>query len=349
MHRNLITDIRGIRVGNAADAHLRSGVTAVICDMPAIAACDIRGGAPGTRETDALDASCLVEQIHAVTLSGGSVFGLEAAAGVTQWLHENDRGFQVLGATVPIVPAAILFDLANGGDKDWGTQPPYRALGHAAAASATHDFSLGNQGAGFGARAGDLKGGLGSASAALPGGGMVGALVAVNCVGQTTIGDSGVFWAFAFERDGEFGGHRLPGDFDFGASGGALPGMMAGSGLNSPGAHTSLAVVATDIALDTPEAKRVAIMAHDGLARAIVPVHTPFDGDIVFVLSTGAHKADAGATGDAAGGDRATLLAQIGGLAADCVARATARGVYCAENLGGHRCYRHKFHRRQTG
>jgi L-aminopeptidase/D-esterase-like protein len=325
--RNLITDVPGISVGNAEDHGARSGVTVILPDAPAVAAVDVRGGAPGTRETDLLDPRCLVERIDAIALSGGSAFGLDAASGVMAWLRQNGRGFTVGESIVPIVPAAILFDLNNGGDKDWGDEPPYRALARQAADAAAPAFALGNAGAGLGATAGALKGGLGSASfqyqPAQGDGYTVGALAAVNSFGSVVMPESGTFWAWALERDGELGGQVPP------------TGGLSAAHLDTPfeallGANTTLAVVATDAALSKAQAGRVAIMAHDGFARAIRPVHTPYDGDSVFVLSTGQRPL----------ANPAADIGRIGMLAADCVARAVARGVFAAETLDNRPGYR---------
>jgi L-aminopeptidase/D-esterase-like protein len=318
--RNLITDVDGIRVGNADDGRWRSGVTVVLTETGSVASVDVRGGAPGTRETDALDPTCLVGRADAVVLSGGSAFGLDAASGVMAWLAERARGFPVGDVRVPIVPCAILFDLLNGGDKDWGVEPPYRDLGYRACAAAREDFPIGNVGAGMGAIAGSLKGGLGSASAVGSGGVQVGALVAANPFGSVVMPGSDAFWAWPFERNGEFGG--------------AVPDTHMGETADPfetarVGGNTTIAVVATNARLDVPQAQRVAIMAHDGIARAIRPAHTPFDGDTVFVLATG--------TGDAA---RPADVGRIGSAAADCLARAIARGVYAAGTLGDSQGYR---------
>src|SRR5262252_811765 len=186
--RNLITDVPGLRVGHAPDVRRASGTTAIVFDAPAVAAVDVRGGAPGTRETDLLDPGTLVEHIDAVALSGGSAFGLDAASGVQAWLHEQGRGFAVGSTRVPIVPGAILFDLTHAGDKDWGRFSPYRELGYAAAAAASGEFALGSVGAGLGATTVNLKGGLGSASATCDGA-TIGALAAVNAAGSVTVGD----------------------------------------------------------------------------------------------------------------------------------------------------------------
>ncbi|MBI3710770.1 MAG: P1 family peptidase [Proteobacteria bacterium] len=321
--RNLITDIAGVAVGNAEDRRARTGVTVVLPDRPAVAAVAVTGGAPGTRETDLLGPTCLVERVDAIVLAGGSAFGLEAASGVVAWLAERHRGFRVRQAVVPIVPAAILFDLLNGGDKGWGHTPPYRRLGERAVAASRRDFALGNVGAGYGARAGVLKGGLGSASYRTRDGFTVGALAAVNCFGNVLIPNTRHFWAAALEQGGEYGGFGpppLPPRIDLDAPA-AKPPLLA--------ANTTIAVVATDARLTKAEAGRVAIMAQDGLARAVRPAHTPFDGDTVFVLATGRH----GLKGPAD-------LSRVGALAADCLARAIARGVYAADSLGGMPGYR---------
>src|SRR5580658_6131245 len=211
--KNLLTDISGVRVGHADDAALASGVTAVIFDSPAVAAIDVRGGGPGTREGSLLDLANTVERIHGIALSGGSAFGLEAGGGVQAWLAEQGRGFRVREAVVPIVPGAICFDLLNGGNKQWGRFAPYRELGYAAASTAAESFALGSVGAGLGATTCNLKGGLGSASAETQGGVKVAALAVVNAVGSVTVGDGPWFWAAPFEVDGEFGGRGLPSSF----------------------------------------------------------------------------------------------------------------------------------------
>jgi len=328
MPRNLITDVAGLRVGNAHAARLASGVTAVIFDRPATAAADVRGGGPGTREINLLEPSTTVQGIDALVLSGGSAFGLDAASGAQAWLREQGRGFRVGPALVPIVPGAILFDLVNGGGKDWGRYPPYRELGYDAAAAAGETFALGTAGAGFGATVANLKGGLGSASAQC-GGITVGALAAVNAVGTVTVGDSRHFWASPYERGGEFGGHgapaRVPPE--------ALTPHTKGT---PPGTNTTLVVVATDAALTKSQAQRLAMMAQDGLARAIYPVHTPLDGDIVFAAATGVHAL----------ADPVFGLMRLGALAADVVARAIARGIYEAAALpfpGALPAYRDRF------
>lgn len=314
--RNRITDIAGIRVGHAEDVRAASGVTALVFDEPFVTSVDVRGGGPGTRETDLLDPQATVSAVDALVLSGGSAFGLDAASGVAAWLAENGRGFSIGNARVPIVPGAILFDLLNGGDKCWGRFPPYRELGHAAAAKAETDCAVGSVGAGFGAMTANLKGGLGSASADVVGTrARVGALVAVNAAGRVTMGEGPHFWASPFEREAEFGGLGFPVSMPADA--------LAWPKWGDLGANTTLAVVATDARLTKAEAKRIATAAHDGLARAIYPVHTPLDGDIVFAVATGC----------VALGDPVGDVARIGAAAADTLARAITIGIYQAVRL----------------
>jgi D-aminopeptidase len=313
--RNLITDVPGLRVGHADDPRLGSGVTAIVFDAPAVAAIDVRGGGPGTRESALLDPTMTVDRIDAIALAGGSAFGLDAASGVQAWMAEQGRGFVIRTARVPIVPAAILFDLLSGGDKAWGRYPPYRELGYAAVARAAAEFALGSAGAGLGATTVNLKGGIGSASATTREGLKVGALAAVNAAGSVVIGDGPCFWAAPFERDGEFGARGLPSPMP----GDALTFRTKGA----LGESTTLAVVATDAGLTKAQAKRLAIMAQDGLARAIRPVHTPLDGDVVFAAATGA----------IALADPIAGLGLLGAAAADVLARAVARAVYEATAL----------------
>src|SRR6201996_5980398 len=210
---NLLTDIAGVRVGHAGDMTLASGVTAVVFDQPMVAAMDVRGGGPGTREGSLLDVANTVERIDAIALSGGSAYGLEAGGGVQAWLAEQGRGLRIREAVIPIVPGAICFDLLNGGNKAWGRFPPYRDLGYAAAAAAATDFALGSVGAGLGATVANLKGGLGSASAVTPDGVKVAALAVVNAVGAVTVGEGPWFWAAPFEIGDEFGGRGSPPSF----------------------------------------------------------------------------------------------------------------------------------------
>jgi L-aminopeptidase/D-esterase-like protein len=326
--RNLITDVAGLRVGNAQDAKVRTGVTVVLADTLCTAVADVRGGAPGTRDTEALDPIAIDGGADAIVLSGGSVYGLDAPAGVTALLRAQGRGVPFGGVRVPIVPGAILFDLTNGGDKDWGDETPYRALGRAAAQAAALDFALGNAGAGLGARAGLYKGGLGSASAVTDDGFAVGAVVAVNSLGSPLIPGTDVFWSFPFEQDGEFGGRRLTRDV---AAGLDLPPDMKGA---QPRTNTTIAVVAVDAEVSPVELKRIAIMAQDGFARALRPIHTPFDGDIVFAFATAKRPL---------GEPRQRQVMRLGHIAADTLARAIARGVYEAQSLGGVKSYRDSF------
>jgi L-aminopeptidase/D-esterase-like protein len=332
--RNLITDVPGLRVGHADDARLASGSTAIIFDEPAVASIDVRGGGPGTRETALLDPAQTVQGIDAIALSGGSAFGLDAASGVQAWLKEQNRGFAVRSARVPIVPAAILFDLLSGGDKDWGRYPPYRELGYAAATGAKADFTLGSFGAGLGATTVNCKGGIGSASAQIGNGVVVGALAAVNAAGSAIVGGGPWFWAAPFERNGEFGGRGFPAPLP----GNALEPLTKGGTRES----TTLVVVATDAILTKAQAKRLAVMAQSGLSRAIYPVHSPLDGDVVFAASTGRRPlVDAPADGHLA-------LTNLGTLAANVVARAIARGVFTAAALsfpGAQRSYKDQFGR----
>lgn len=328
--RNLITDVAGLRVGHAEDHKVRTGTTVLVADEPFIAVADVRGGAPGSRETEALDPSNLVGIADAIVLSGGSVHGLDAASGVVAALHAQGRGYRMapLAPPAPVVPAAILFDLVNGGDKDWGEESPYRKLGRKAFDAAGDSFALGNAGAGLGARAGVYKGGLGSASAVSDDDYTVGALVAVNSLGSPLMPGTDVFWAFPFEHDGEFGGRRLSGnvagDLD-------LPSDMKGA---VPGTNTTIAIIAVDADVSSVELKRITIMAADGFARALRPVHTPFDGDIVFGVATGKRNI---------GEPRQRNLMRLGSIAADCLSRAIARGVYEAQTLGSMQSYRELF------
>ena len=313
--RNLITDVAGLRVGNAEDHTIRTGVTALVGERPFIAAVHVMGGAPGTRETDLLAPDKLVQEVDALVLSGGSAFGLDAASGVADGLRALGRGFEVGGQRVPIVTGAILFDLLNGGDKGW-IENPYKRLGQAALAAAGEDFALGTAGAGTGAMVHDLKGGLGSASVVLECGVTVGALVAVNALGRVTVGDGPEFWAAPWEMGGEFGGLGTTRAHNPAAE----PMLM-----KRAGEATTIAIVATDATLTQAQAQRMATAAHDGMARAIVPSHTPFDGDLVFAAATGARALK----------DPVNEPFLIGHAAAVCLARAIARGVYLAASRPG--------------
>ncbi len=318
MSNNLLTDIAGVRVGHADDARLASGATAIVFDEPAVAAIDVRGGGPGTREDALLDLANTVERVDALALSGGSAFGLDTGGGVQAWLAERGRGFRIRDAVIPIVPGAIMFDLLNGGDKAWGRFSPYRDLGYAAAAAAGPDFALGSVGAGLGATTATFKGGLGSASARTPDGVKVAALAVVNAVGSVTVGDGPWFWAAPFEVDGEFGGRGLPPAF----TQDMLAMRIKGGPAASSRENTTLAVVVTDARLTKVQAKRLAMIAQTGFARAIYPVHAPLDGDVLFAAATCAKPID-----PLAG------LTELGMIAANVVARAIARGVYTATAL----------------
>ena len=309
--RNLITDVEGFLVGNAADAVLKSGTTVLTAERPFTAAVHVMGGAPGTRETDLLAPDRLVQQVDALVLSGGSAFGLDSASGVADALAASGRGFAVGAVRVPIVPAAIVFDLLNGGDKAW-TENPYRGLGRRALESVGPDFALGTAGAGAGATTANLKGGLGSASLVLGNGVTVGALVAANPIGSVTVPGSRKFWAAPFEIGDEFGRAGLPDEAP------AIEATFLGKhNALAPGANTTIAVVATDASLTQAQAHRVAIAAHDGIARAVVPSHTPFDGDLVFAASSGTGPPPA---------EEGDLLA-LCHAASLCLARAIARGI----------------------
>ncbi len=313
---NSILDVAGLAVGHAHDRRLGSGVSVVIADRPGVAAVHVMGGAPGSRDTDLLAPEETVERVDALVLSGGSAFGLDAASGAQAWLRAQGRGFAVGDVRVPIVPAAILFDLTNGGNKDWGRFPPYRDLGYAAAEDADDSpFPLGTIGAGYGCTTADLIGGLGSASQVLANGLTVAALVAVNAVGSATIGDSGHFWAAAHEIGDEFGGLGLPAPWPADAMVATLKGAVPVTGAN-----TTIAVIATDAALTKAQAKRLAIQAHDGFARALWPSHTPLDGDLIFALAT-ERRPLAEPLGD---------MVALGIAAADVMARAIARGIHAA-------------------
>ncbi|WP_424627275.1 P1 family peptidase [Bradyrhizobium sp. SYSU BS000235] len=315
---NLLTDIDGVRVGHAEDATVASGVTAIIFDEPAVASADVRGGGPGIRDGALLELPNTVERVDAIALSGGSAFGLEAGGGVQAWLAEHGRGFPVGDALIPIVPGAVMFDMLNGGNKKWGRFPPYRDLGHAAAAAASTTFALGSVGAGLGATTANFKGGIGSASAVTPDGVKVAAIASVNAVGSVNVGDGPWFWAAPFEVNNEFGGRGLPPAF--------TPDMLSmrlkGAPVTTAIESTTLAVVVTDAILTKPQAKRLAMIAQTGFARAIYPVHAPLDGDVVFAAATGVKPIDP-----------LIGLTELGALAANVVARAIARGVYEASAL----------------
>lgn len=320
--RNLITDVPGIRVGQAEDAAVRTGVSVILPDEPVVAAVAVAGGGPGTRETDLLAGGRLVDTVTAICLSGGSAFGLASADGVMSGLKADGRGFAVSDVPgvppTPIVPTAILYDLANGGDKDWGEVAPYQQLGLAAYRSASEDFRLGRAGVGYGAKAGGVPGGTGSASLTTHDGFSVGAIAGVNCFGSVFMPGTDVFWGWPYEMGDEFGGRRPPPDFvldpDDWGNAKANPGLRE---------NTTIACIATDMKLTADEARRVAQMALSGFSRAIRPVFAPFDGDAVFVISTARRPRP----------DPAPLsIGRVGELAASVLTRAICRGVYEARN-----------------
>ena len=320
--RNLITDVAGVLVGNAHNAHAATGVTVAVFERSAVASVATLGGAPGSRAVTSLEPEMTGSAIDAVVLSGGSLYGLDAAGGVSAVLCAQGKGPQFGGLRLPVAVQAILFDLVNGGQKDWlkkpvEKRPPYWDLGRDAALAAGKDFSLGTAGAGFGATTATFKGGLGSASGRTRQGFVVGALVAVNAVGSATIGDGPHFWAAPYEQGVEFGGLGWPK---------ALPPEALAvrfKGQPVQATATTIGMVATDATLSKAECKRLAIMANDGLSKALRPVHAPNDGDTVFAAATGC----AGPAGDP------RVLTELGTVAADCVARAIARGVYEATAL----------------
>lgn len=314
--KNLITDIAGLKIGQAHDARVKTGVTVLLPDQAVRCGVDVRGGGPGTRETEALGASGLVDSVHAIVLSGGSVYGLDAASSVTAALGAKGVGYAAAPPPVPvspIVPSAILFDNANGGDKDWGLTPPFARLGHEALAQAAMAFDLGRAGAGYGASAGLHSGGLGSASEKV-GDITVGALMAANPVGSPFMPGSDCFWAWPFEQGAEFGGRRPAADYQLTSAIDTKLTLIRGAG-----AATIIGIVATDADLELRALNRLAAMAQDGMAMAVQPSHTPLDGDTIFAVSTGLHEMPAPAP---------VHLAELGAAAARCVARAIARGVY---------------------
>ncbi|MFC3163901.1 P1 family peptidase [Ciceribacter thiooxidans] len=312
---NLLTDIEGVSVGHSTDLELGSGVTVIVFDEPAVASGSVLGGAPGGRETGLLDPSMTVEVVDALVLSGGSAFGLDAAGGVQAGLREIGRGFPVGDVRVPIVPQAILMDLLNGGNKDWGIQSPYRDMGYTAFKAATKGvFALGTVGAGTGATTATLKGGLGSASAMTTGGHKVAAIVAVNAMGSATIGDGPFFWSAPFELDDEFGGIGLPANFS------APDTVLRAKGIDLTA--TTIGAVVTDAALTKAQAHRLSIMGQNGIGRAVLPAHLPADGDTVFAAATNARTLASSVD-----------FMELCHLAALVMARAVARGVYEATSL----------------
>ena len=310
-----LTDVGGVKVGHFTDPRRPTGVTVVLVERGAVCGVDVRGGAPGTRETDLLDPLNLVDRVHAVVLSGGSAFGLDAASGVMRFLEEKGIGFETVGGRVPIVPAAVLFDLALGDPK---VRPDAAAGYQAARVASAGPVAEGNAGAGAGATVGKLfgfgsamKSGVGSASIRLPNGAVVAALVAVNGVGDVVDPRTGRPLAGARTADGR--GLR-----------GAMSALAAGSPVGAPlsGQNTTIGVVATNVTLSKAQANKVAQMAHDGLARTIAPVHTPWDGDTLFALSTGEVRV-------------ASPDLVVGSLAAEVIAVAVLRAVRAARGLPG--------------
>ncbi|WP_373051127.1 P1 family peptidase [Thalassovita aquimarina] len=313
--RNLITDVAGFRVGNAQDDRIKTGATVLVADAPFTAGVHVMGGAPGTRETDLLAADKTVEQVNALVLSGGSAFGLDAASGVADALRAQGCGFAVGDQLVPIVPGAILFDLINGGDKDW-PENPYKRLGAEALSNASPQFDLGSVGAGAGATTANFKGGLGSASVTLPSGHTVGALVAVNALGSAVVGEGPHFWAAPFEQGDEFGGRGVATDYP---EPHLPPTKLAAH------ANTTIGIVATDATLSQAQCTRLATAAHDGFARALFPSHTPMDGDLIFAAASGAKPL----------GHPIADTLYLGHAAATCMARAIARAVFHASPATG--------------
>lgn len=311
MRQRFNIPVAGVSIGHAVDHKIKTGTTVCLFDQPAVAAIHIMGASPGTRETELLNPEFTVDEVDALVFSGGSAFGLDAASGVQAWLREHNRGIQLDPVRIPIVPCAILFDMRNDGDKDWGRYPPYRELGYEAISSAGPNPELGQVGAAFGAATANTPGGFGMASTTLSTDGTIFTAAVVNAVGSPMVGDTEHFWAAPFEENNEFGGRGLPHPWPTDAKEGRTK-----SGQRVAGANTTLAMVITDVALTAAQAKRIAIAAHDGFSRALYPVHTPADGDLIFVASTGAVETDEEA------------LLDLGVLAGNTTARAIARGVY---------------------
>jgi L-aminopeptidase/D-esterase-like protein len=322
--RDSITDVPGILVGNAQDDPSATGCTVVLCEAGAAAGVDVRGGAPGTRETDCLEPSNVIPCVHAIYLGGGSAFGLAGAEGVMKYLEERKVGFDVGVCTVPIVPGAVIFDLAVA----QSAIRPDAAMGYRACTAASLAVAQGNVGAGTGAAIGGdhgpatasrmMKGGLGTASLSA-GDLIVGAIVVVNCLGNVMDPSTGEVLAGLLNerRDGLAGMNALLA---------SLPGaadLEAPAGAHFPG-NTTIGVIATKARLDKAQARRVALMAHDGFARAIDPIHTMQDGDSIFCLATGAVSAN---------------LTALGTLAAHAMSRAILNAVRSAESAYGLPCH----------
>ena len=321
-----------LKVGHAANSVVKSGVTVILPDKPVIASCHVSGGGPGTRETDLLQPENSVEAIDAIVLTGGSAYGLAAADGVVRWLAGKERGLEVAGVRVPIVPAAVLFDLANGGDKTAVLSPGkddgslYASLGERACEAVASIIEEGTVGAGTGATLADVKGGFGYAASKLSNGATLAAFAAVNAGGSATFAGTPYFRAAPFERNGEFGGLGQPAQLP-GGSGRPTTKLTAGLGGN-----TTIAAIATDLPLSKAQLKRLSIAAHDGIALAVYPAHLPLDGDTVFSFTTDNSRGSAGFSD----------LVEASALAASNLARAIARGIARAEKADGDRvpCWR---------
>ena len=324
--KNLITDVDGILVGNAHNKEVATGCTVITPIEGSLASADVRGGAPGTREVGALNPYNLIDSVDSIVLSGGSTWGLEAASSVANSIGGEGRGYRPSSKSknVPMVPAAILYDLANGGDKEWLKNPPYSSLGLEAVSNLSDKIELGNFGAGYGSQAGSLKGGLGSASFVSNDGIQVGGLFAVNSYGSTVNNETGQFWAAIDETENEFGGMGVP---TF-APNDVLSGTAARETL--PGQNTTIGVIATNVKLDSKAAKRIAIMAHSGMSRAIRPIHSPVDGDVIFVISTGTLNKELSLND----------INTIGELGARVCSRSIARGIYEADSILGIKSWR---------
>ena len=313
----MIQLISNLRMGHAHDPIVKTGVTVILPDQPSLASVDVRGGGPGTREISALQDGGLIDHVHAITLSGGSVYGLGAADAVTAWLGQKGIGYPAGPAPIPvspIVPSAILFDNANGGNKDWGDTPPFQILAIEACKSASDKTAEGAVGAGHGATAGLYTGGLGVATEQL-GEISVQAIIAANPVGSPFLPKTKCPWAWKYERDGEFGQIKPPQDYVW-----SEPEDTKLNFLRQAGQSTVIGAVITDAALSRKQLKRLAIMAQDGLAMSVQPSHTPLDGDTIFSLSVGDKTCDT-----------PVMLADLGAAAARATARALTRGVLAAQ------------------
>ena len=331
---NAITDVPGIEVGNFEQRF--TGTTVVLAPKGAVGGVDVRGSAPGTRETDLLDPTNLVDKVDAVVLTGGSAFGLDAAHGVMLWLEENKRGWNVgRGNVVPIVPAAVLYDPGRFG-RAFNDRPTHVFGRKAAENASAGPVAMGNVGAGAGAIAGGLKGGLGTASTDLGNGVIVGAIVAVNPGGSTVNPATGEFYAKYLEVGDEFGPLKAP------FAQGRATGDVFALGAGEPVKNTTIAVVATNVKLTKAQAQKIAEMAQDGLARAIRPAHTMFDGDTVFVLGTGTIDLDT-LKQEATWGFTPANINLLGSTAADTLARAIVRAMLHAETVGTTPSYKDRF------